>query len=83
MQQPYGAGVLFTVRPTQLLLDEKRLLPGEMARRWVEQASESLAARLASKAGVVLQDGGGPVNGIARELEPERWDELCRDYFRT
>ena len=83
MHQPYGAGLLFKLRPTQLALDEKKLLPGELARRWVEQPSESLAERLATKVGVVLQDGGGPVHGIARELEPERWDELCRDYFRT
>jgi hypothetical protein len=33
--------------------------------------------------GAVLQDGGAPVHGIARELEPDRWDELCREYFRS
>ena len=83
LHQPYGAGWLFKVKPSRLGLNTKRLLGGDLARRWVEQASESLAQRLSPQLGAVLQDGGTPVHGIARELEPERWDELCRDYFHS
>jgi glycine cleavage system H lipoate-binding protein len=81
--EPYGAGWLFKVIPARLAANERQLLGGEAARRWVEQASESLAARVSPQLGAVLQDGGAPVHGIARELEPDRWDELCREYFRS
>lgn len=81
--EPYGAGWLFKVRPGRWKADERQLLAGEAARLWLEQASASLAARASPELGAVLQDGGAPLHGIARELEPDRWDGLCREYFRT
>jgi glycine cleavage system H lipoate-binding protein len=81
--EPYGAGWLFKVRPERLPVNERQLFAGEAARRWVEQASESLAARVSPQLGAVLHDGGAPVHGIARELEPERWADICREYFRS
>ncbi len=82
-EQPYGAGWLFKVRPSQLESNVRQLLGGAAARRWLEQAGESLAAQASPRLGAVLQDGGAPVSGIARELSPERWDEICRHYFRS
>jgi glycine cleavage system H protein len=83
ISDPYGDGWLFQVRPPRLAANVKQLLSGATARRWVEQAGESLAARLSPELGLVLQDGGAPVNGIAQELDPEKWDELARTYFLT
>ncbi|MBI5067492.1 MAG: glycine cleavage system protein H [Deltaproteobacteria bacterium] len=81
--EPYGAGWLVRVKPARLPANERQLLSGEGGRRWLEAAADSLAARVAPKLGAVLQDGGAPVHGIARELSPEHWDELCREYFRS
>ncbi len=81
--EPYGAGWLFKVRPDRLSANQRQLLAGEAAQRWVEQAGASLAARASPQLGAVLQDGGAPVHGIARELAPNGWAELCREYFRT
>jgi hypothetical protein len=33
--------------------------------------------------GHVLQDGGTPVHGIARELAGEGWEALAREFFLT
>lgn len=79
--EPYAW--LVRVKPARLPANEKQLLGGEAGRRWLEQAAASLAARASPQLGAVLQDGGVPVHGIARELAPERWDELCREYFRS
>ena len=79
-EEPYDAGWLFTVEPLRAD-DADRLLRGEAARRWVEQACVSVASRVSPSLGELLQDGGTPVHGIARELSPDRWDEICRDYF--
>ena len=35
------------------------------------------------KVGAVLQDGGVPVCGFARELAPESWHEIVREMFLT
>jgi glycine cleavage system H lipoate-binding protein len=83
LQEPYGAGWLFRVRPARLGTNQRQLFSGLAARRWLEQAAESLSARLSPQLGQVLQDGGTPVHGLARELDPERWDALCREYFRS
>lgn len=82
-QEPYAGGWLFRVRPARLPANVRQLLSGEAARRWLEQAADSLVARASPQLGAVLADGGVPVHGIARELEPERWDDLCREYFRS
>jgi len=82
-QEPYGAGWLVRVKPARLAANQRQLLGGESGRRWLAQAADSLAARVSPQLGAVLQDGGAPVHGIARELSPEHWDELCREYFRS
>ncbi|MCE7960806.1 MAG: glycine cleavage system protein H, partial [Acidobacteria bacterium ACB2] len=41
------------------------------------------AARLPQPVGVLAQDGGTPVAGVAREIDPERWDELVRSFLLT
>jgi glycine cleavage system H protein len=80
---PYGEGWLLKVRPEKLDTDLNQLLSGELARQWMESVTDSLRRRLSPELGLVLQDGGQPVQGLAQELEPERWAELCRSYFRS
>lgn len=82
-QEPYAGGWLFAVRPARLPANVRQLLDGSAAHRWLEQAADSLVSRASPRLGAVLADGGVPVHGIARELEPERWDALCREYFRS
>jgi glycine cleavage system H lipoate-binding protein len=79
--KPYGDGWLFKVRPANLAQDARRLLSGEGAQRKLDLDWSNLAARLSPQVGAVLQDGGTPVHGIARELEPEKWDALCREFI--
>jgi glycine cleavage system H protein len=77
-RDPYGAGWMVKVEPRWLTANLKNLFSGEAARRFLDFAAEKLAARMTPELGLVLQDGGTPVHGIARELDPEHWDELVR-----
>ncbi|HEU4382894.1 MAG TPA: glycine cleavage system protein H [Anaeromyxobacteraceae bacterium] len=79
----YGRGWLFQVRPPRLEANLKQLFAGEAARRWTEEEGQRLSARMSPDMGQVLQDGGVPIHGIARELEPARWADLVRDFFRS
>lgn len=83
-EDPYGKGWLLKVRPERLGPNTCGLLTGSLARRWLEGVAESLRAHLREPAlGAVAQDGGIPVSGIARALDPEAWDELASDFFMT
>ncbi len=82
-EDPYGAGWLFRVRPNRLRANITNLLSGRVARQWMEQVSENLRLRLAPGLGEVAQDGGAPVPGMARSIDPEHWDQLARTFFLT
>ena len=76
-EEPYGRGWLLKVRVGQAGTALKNLLPGRLARVWTEEAAERLSALMGSDLGVVLQDGGIPVSGFARQLAGERWHEIA------
>jgi glycine cleavage system H lipoate-binding protein len=82
-EDPYGAGWLLKVKAPRLTSNLRQLLGGGAARRLLEEAAEELAARVSPELGAVLQDGGAPVSGIARELAGERWDGVARTFFLT
>jgi hypothetical protein len=42
---------------------------------------ENLFSRMNYNLGAVSQDGGVPVDGIARNLDRERWDEIAREFL--
>ena len=82
LQDPYGAGWLFKVRTPETARRDQ-LMVGEEARAFLERSAEALSARLDPGLGQVMQDGGTPIQGIARALSGERWPELARHFFRT
>ena len=80
---PYGAGWLMEVRPSNLRRDQGQLFSGELAKAWLREHVDRISGLLTSRMGVVLQDGGAIAPGFARELEPDHWDELTRDFLLT
>lgn len=80
-EDPYGRGWLFRVRPDRWATGVKQLLSDGLARRWMEGVGDRLRGEMSQELGLLLQDGGQPVQGIARELRPDRWDELARSYL--
>jgi len=82
-EDPYGAGWLFKVEAPRLGANLHQLHAGAPAARMMEDAAEALANRLNPELGRVLQDGGTPVHGIAREIAGEEWDALAREFFLT
>ena len=75
---PYGAGWLFRVRPDRLDPNLRSLFSRGAARRFLAEATEFLYLAFHPEALSLAQDGGLLVHGIARELDPEHWDDLVR-----
>jgi glycine cleavage system H lipoate-binding protein len=77
LRDPYGAGWLFKVKASALEANRARLHAGEKARAFLERAAEALSLQLQPQLGTVLQDGGTPIQGIARALAGDDWSELA------
>jgi glycine cleavage system H lipoate-binding protein len=79
-QDPYKSW-LMEVETPKFWVDKRQLLSGALAKRWIEEVRESLLSRMNYNLGLVYQDGGLLVDGMARHLDQEKWDEIAKDYF--
>ena len=80
-RDPYGQGWLVKLRPARADADAGGLLRDDAARAWMGSMEETLRKRMTTSLGLLLQDGGVPVSGIARTLAGEDWDELTREFL--
>lgn len=80
---PYGKGWLLKVRFPRIGPGTRNLLSGRLARVWMEGALENLQPLHPDHAGAVLADGGLPVEGLARVLGGDRWQEVARRHLLT
>lgn len=79
---PYGAGWLLKVAVPDMRSNLSNLLSGQLARDWLEHTTATLRRRMAPDH-ALLQDGGRPVTGMARELSDEGWEEIAREFLLT
>jgi len=80
---PYGRGWLFRVRPQRLRANSTNLLSGATARRWMDEVVAGLQRTLSPELGALAQDGGVPLTGMARSIDPDHWDTLARTHLLT
>ncbi len=81
MQDPYDKGWLLKVRVPKLKSNLKNLLTGRMAIAWMENTVFTLRGKMTRDLGLVMQDGGLPVSGFARQLAPDNWEQLAEEFF--
>ncbi len=82
-REPYGSGWLLRVRTPRERHGLRSLLSGRFARAWMQATEDELRRISSGELGLVLQDGGTPVSGIARAVSPEGWELLARDFLRS
>lgn len=80
-EDPYGKGWILKVRASKLGTDVKNLLTGGLAKSWMEETVQRLRKMFAGDLGIVLQDGGIPASGIARNISREKWWEIAREFL--
>ena len=78
---PYGNGWLLKVRAPRLAIDNKHLVSGDRARRWVSSSWDELSKMLTPELGTIMHDGGTPVAGFARGIDDEHWDDIARRFL--
>jgi glycine cleavage system H lipoate-binding protein len=82
-QDPYGEGWLLKVKTSRLASNARYLLSGRLARVWMEDALDKLHPLHGGSLGPVLQDGGVPVAGMARAIDPDHWGRFARIHLLT
>jgi len=83
-EDPYGNGWLFKVKSKNLTCNLKNMIPSGMVGEWLENIRQTLANRgLAPAMAPFYADGGEPIRGIAKAVDPEGWDDLARELFLT
>ncbi|MEJ2313143.1 MAG: glycine cleavage system protein H [Gemmatimonadales bacterium] len=79
--EPYDDGWLMKVRVGEPGLLRKNLLSGPLATAWMEDTKERLRTFSSGTLGVLLPDGGVPVQGFARALSPDGWVGIAEDFL--
>lgn len=79
----YENGWLIKVKPENLKSELTNLISKSLSKLWMEDTIDKLSSRMTSNFGVVLQDGGTPVSGFAKELAPETWEILVKEFLKT
>jgi hypothetical protein len=74
---------LFRVRNFDSPEGSKNMVPAAGIRKWLEEIREALHSRQGMATAGLVQDGGEPVRGLAKAVDPQRWDELAREFLLT
>jgi glycine cleavage system H lipoate-binding protein len=82
-RDPYGDGWLMKVRPSRLRANRINLMADRAVRRWMEEAAAGLRGHFAPGLGALAQDGGVPVAGMAKAIDPDGWDRLAATLLLT
>jgi hypothetical protein len=60
------------------------MIPRGMVGEWFESIRQTLASRGSAPAlSPLYADGGEPILGLAKAVDPEGWDILAREFFLT
>jgi len=82
-RDPYGEGWLIKVKSDRIPSDARNLLSGNLAMAWMEKTLENLNPVPVPELGMVMQDGGLPIDGMAKILGGDQWQELAKAHLLT
>ncbi|MHB8873419.1 MAG: glycine cleavage system protein H [Myxococcaceae bacterium] len=80
---PYGRGWIIKVQAPRLGANTLQLVSGSAARQFMEQASQTLRTLMSPDLGRVQADGGVPVDGMAKAIDPQHWQDIARKFLVT
>jgi glycine cleavage system H protein len=82
-QDPYGDGWLMRVRVPKMKQNITNLLQSKLAKVWIDTSEDTLRRLVSGELGMVLQDGGVPVSGIARSIAGDDWVTVTKGFLLT
>lgn len=80
-EDSYARGWLYKIRSPELFKELPNLLRGSLAVRWMEDTFARFQHRMMLASGSVIQDGGGPVDDVAEQIDHEQWCSLVEEFM--
>jgi glycine cleavage system H protein len=81
-KDPYQSWLLKIETP-HFSADKKQLLSGTLAEHWMEAIKDQLLSKMNRDLGLLYQDGGVIVDGVAKNLDENRWEDIVKEFFLT
>jgi glycine cleavage system H lipoate-binding protein len=78
---PYGAGWLFTVQPTNLNHNLDTLYSGAINASWIDRESHRLLGLMDDTVGATLPDGGAIIDDVYGHFPALGWRRLVQEFF--
>ena len=78
---PYQNGWIAIVKTPDLKVNQRNLIQGSMVAPWMQNSAERLNAMLAGPSPALAQDGGDPIQGLLKQLNPELRQSVIKEFF--
>jgi glycine cleavage system H protein len=79
---PYKEGWVCVIKSPEINTNLKNLVQGPMVAPWMQGTLARLAS-MTAQAGAVMQDGGQPVAGLLKKLDPALQRRVIREFLLT
>ena len=76
-----GDAWLLKIKPTRLAENLTNLIQGASVVQWLKSARAKILLDLSGQLVPAMQDGGELVEGFARDLDDQQWQEFCKEFF--
>lgn len=81
-REPYGKGWICQIKSPEMETDQRNLMQGPLAERWLENSFQQLKSMLAEADPTPEQDGGQLLPGAFNRLSAERREALVKEVFQ-
>ena len=81
VRDPYKEGWVCQIKSSEMETNQRNLMQGPLAARWLENSFRQLKSVLAEADPALAQDGGPPRPGAFKRLSPERRKQLVKESF--
>lgn len=82
VNDPYKEGWICVVKSPEINTNLKNLVQGPMVAPWM-QGTLSRLASMTAQAGAFMQDGGQPIPGLLKKLDPALQRRVIREFLLT
>ena len=81
LEDPYKEGWILMIQSPELGLNLKNLIQGPVVRAWMQSTLDRMGTLIAPVVAPMAQDGGLPIAGLLRRMDPQLQRQMIREFF--
>lgn len=83
LEDPYKEGWILMIQSPELGLNLRNLIQGPVVRAWMQSTLDRMGTLIAPVVAPMAQDGGLPIAGLLRRMDPQLQRQMIREFFLT